>query len=504
MVSAGVTAGAFERVSQRQISASDELAITKADLEFLVIPPPSGIVDGYQEIVFLTDPIPLRAGNTTGGHDGEVDLIEINDGYHVGKRNATEVLIVNSVFGRTNDYIGTYTKTNAGHTISHFEGIFDSGSHGVSGVSLAELELYFGSLTIQDFELRGDSSFLLSGTKFNLAPPSIQNVVQISQTSASPMPSTIQVATTAGFPDSGYIFHNTNGVIDTQGYTWTQYTYVDGVQDLETTAEKKFGDRSVFLDVNAGSANLGSKIGAPIGTHFGTGDFTIDFWVKKEVVNQGNSSAGLLNYSSNLLSGASWNNSSGFGNWFKPNFGFSIYIVGANLSTLTDVVLWNGADGSTTNCGKLTTNWTHFAIVRSSGFIKVFIDGVEKASKPNTQDYTQAGAIAAGNAWGTGGGAMLNIGDNNISTGLDTFNGYIDEIHTSNIARYTSNFTPPTVRQQPDQYTTSFDNFDYPVQAYSGVVKYTGKTANTFTGCTVQRGSNQIASGSEIIPIDIV
>ena len=171
---------------------------------------------------------------------------------------------------------------------------------------------------------------------------------------------------------------------------------------------------------------------------------------------------------------------------------------------LSAIVFWNGADGSLTNCGNLSTNWTHFAIVRSSGTIKVFVDGIEKASKSNTQNYTAAGATAAGNAWGTGGSAMLNIGDNNISTGLDTFNGYIDEIHTSNIARYTSNFTPPTVRQQPDSYTTSFDNFDYPVTAYSGVIKYTGKTANTFTGCTVQRGSNQITSGSEIIPIDIV
>ena len=42
----------------------------------------------------LTDPIPVRAGNTTGGHDGEVDLIEINGGYHVARRNASEVLIV--------------------------------------------------------------------------------------------------------------------------------------------------------------------------------------------------------------------------------------------------------------------------------------------------------------------------------------------------------------------------------------------------------------------------
>ena len=37
-----------------------------------------------------------------------------------------------------------------------------------------------------------------------------------------------------------------------------------------------------------------------------------------------------------------------------------------------------------------------------------------------------------------------------------------------------------------------------------GVVKYTGKTANSFTGCTVHSGSTQITSGSEIVPTSIV
>ena len=503
MVSASAGISALERVAQRQIVSGD-FSIAQRETQVTLIPPPTGAIDQYQETVFLVDPIPTRSGNTTGGHDGSVDLIEINGGYHVARRLSTEVLIVNSVFGRDIQYQGNYVATNVGHNISHFDGMFEDGFSDVSGISIGDVGRYFADLTIGDFSRRGDSSYLLSGTKFNLAPPSIQNPAQISQTSATPMPSTIQVATTTGFPDSGYIFHNTNGVIDTQGYTWNQYTYVDGIQDLETTAEKKFGARSVFLDENAGTGNNGSKLSAAIGTEFGTGDFTIDFWAKKEVVNQGNSSAGLLNYSSNLLQGASWKVSSGFGNWFLPTFGFSIYLNSVWSFNLTSIVFWNGADDSYTNCGNLSINWTHFAIVRSSGTIKVFVDGVQKASKPNTQDYSVSGAAAAGNAWGTGANAMLNIGDNNISTGLDTFNGYIDEIHTSNIARYTSNFTPPTVRQQPDAYTTSFDNFDYPVASYSGVIKYTGKTANTFTGCTVHSGSNQIASGSEIIPTTIV
>ena len=82
--------------------------------------------------------------------------------------------MLNAIFGRTTEYIGNYAKTNAGHTISHFEGMFDDGACGVSGLSLGELDLYFGALTIEDFTERGDSSFTLSGAKFTMMPPSIQ------------------------------------------------------------------------------------------------------------------------------------------------------------------------------------------------------------------------------------------------------------------------------------------------------------------------------------------
>ena len=223
MVSASATAGGFERVTQRQVGSSDELEITRAATEVVITPPPGGVVDGYQEELFLTDPISIRAGNTTGGHDGEVDLIEINGGYHVAKRNATEVLIVNSVFGRTTEYIGNYTKTNVGHTIGHFEGIFDDGVCGVSGLSLAELDLYFGSLTIKDFTERGNSSYTLSGDKFTMMPPSIQNPVAVT-TSSGTIPATIAAQNTTFFPTSGYLFTSGGTVIEYTGKTANSFT----------------------------------------------------------------------------------------------------------------------------------------------------------------------------------------------------------------------------------------------------------------------------------------
>ena len=223
MVSASASAGGFERKIQRQVGAAGQLSVTKENLEVLRIPPPSGVIDGYTESIFLSDPVPVRAGNTTGGHDGEVDLIEINDGYHVARRNSTEVLIVNLIAGRTQEYVGNYTKTNAGHTISHFEGIFDDGAAGVSGLSLGELNLYFGALTIEDFTERGDSSFTLSGEKFTMLPPSIQNPVAISS-SAGTIGGIIIVQDTTYFPSEGYLFTSGGTVIQYTGKTSTSFT----------------------------------------------------------------------------------------------------------------------------------------------------------------------------------------------------------------------------------------------------------------------------------------
>ena len=223
MVDIGLVGSGFERQVFRQVTAPTDLEITREGVEFLVVPPPSGAVDGYQEVIFLQDPVPVRAGNTTGGHDGTVDLIEINGGFHVGKRNATEVLIVNSVFGRTVEYIGQYTKTNAGHTLSHFEGIFDDGAAGVSGLSLGELDLYFGSLTIRDFEERGESSYTLAGDKMIMMPPSIQNPVAISS-SAGTIGGSIVVQDTTYFPDEGYLFTSGGTVIQYTGKTSTTFT----------------------------------------------------------------------------------------------------------------------------------------------------------------------------------------------------------------------------------------------------------------------------------------
>jgi hypothetical protein len=78
-------------------------------------------------------------------------------------------------------------------------------------------------------------------------------------------------------------------------------------------------------------------------------------------------------------------------------------------------------------------SWHHVACVRSSGKTLLFVDGVLGASSP-LNPYTSTTNplyIAAGNSQSNG--------------SMYFWDGYIDELRiTKGVARYTSNFTPPT------------------------------------------------------------
>lgn len=94
---------------------------------------------------------------------------------------------------------------------------------------------------------------------------------------------------------------------------------------------------------------------------------------------------------------------------------------------------WNGANNTVKDTGTMNLNqWYHCAAVISSNTIKIYLDGVEKASA----------AIAGTPQFSTAYGG-LNIGWGRSSANL-SYNGYLDEIRISNVARYTSNFTPST------------------------------------------------------------
>jgi uncharacterized repeat protein (TIGR02543 family) len=164
-----------------------------------------------------------------------------------------------------------------------------------------------------------------------------------------------------------------------------------------STAQSKFGGSSIYFDGN-------DYIETPDSTDWDfSGDFTIDFWAKHNAISTSNT----------LLEIGSWTNS----------------LIVRQDSASSFCLHFN----NTSYCNSYSPNftWHHYAISRSSGIIKLFIDGVQIGSNiSNTTNFQPAN--------------VLRIGSSVHTTG-QYLNGYIDEFRVSkDIARWTSNFTPPT------------------------------------------------------------
>ena len=173
------------------------------------------------------------------------------------------------------------------------------------------------------------------------------------------------------------------------------------------TAEKKFGSGSIEFD---GATDHLSATSSSDFT-FGTGDFTIETWVKfrngasdRDMTLFDN---GAVNTAGHLCIFADVNN-------LYCRFGTS----GATLTT------------SWTTLGMSNNNWNHLAVVRDSGTCRVFVNGVQKNSGTRNENLTATGC---------------RIGTLSGYEAYYAFDGYLDDFRiTKGVARYSSSFTPPT------------------------------------------------------------
>ncbi len=174
----------------------------------------------------------------------------------------------------------------------------------------------------------------------------------------------------------------------------------------QTTSQSKMGGSSAYFD------GVGDYISAPDSAdwNFGSGDFTVDLWVNPSSLSSNNS--GILCYVPNSVAG-----------------GWGIRWGGAD----TNLYLWTSAAGNimpVAFSNFVAGQWSHVALVRSSGIATFYINGVAKnsASVPTL----------------TAGGVNLVAG--RLISDFDGyyFTGYLDEIRvTKGLARWTSNFVPP-------------------------------------------------------------
>jgi hypothetical protein len=183
------------------------------------------------------------------------------------------------------------------------------------------------------------------------------------------------------------------------------------INDFETvgnaqvnTSVKKYGLSSIAFD------GAGDYLLAPSNPSMDfTANFTIEMWVN--FVNVNSTWQSIISRAYGVAGG--WRLYKNDGNnqlrWY---------------SNLTSVVL-------TTGSTLANNTWSHIALVRNNGVITIYIDGISRGSASNTTSYVP-------------GNYALEIGQG-VVTSAFPMNGYIQDLRITNgIARYTTNFTPPT------------------------------------------------------------
>lgn len=169
-----------------------------------------------------------------------------------------------------------------------------------------------------------------------------------------------------------------------------------------STTQSKFGGSSGAF-ISAGTNRLYSGSNSVFG--MGTGDFTAEMWVYKSTsITNFNGIFNLNQYNTGIL-------------LRMQTTSDSFYINGTNYN-------WNPSTNFPLN------QWNHLAIVRNGNVFDIYVNGNSVLSVTNSSDLGATGTVEFGNQ---------------SHDANHYLNGYIDEARiTKGIARYTSNFIPPT------------------------------------------------------------
>lgn len=190
-------------------------------------------------------------------------------------------------------------------------------------------------------------------------------------------------------------------ISDITGKSVSQEGTVAVVSNGKFNSCGEFGDGVLLLDRSWYASLLATE------------NFTIDFWIYP------------TSYSESMLFGSSkaGDGVNQCGSLFLYNYrslGITFHQKNANDCFLA------------TNTYPDLNKWSHIAVTCQNGYIRIFINGVLKAS----------GDLESNSLPGYG----LRLGGQNRRTGdlLYSIDARIDEFRVSDIARWTSNFTPPT------------------------------------------------------------
>ena len=186
-----------------------------------------------------------------------------------------------------------------------------------------------------------------------------------------------------------------------------------GTAQLDT-AQKKFGTASLLLDGDSDYIQVADHDSFD----FGAGNFTAECWIRF----------------------AALGNNTIFSHWANGTASsMSYYLTYFNSSGILRLGYYLGGNlDSTYSWSPSTGTWYHIALERSGTTLKVYIDGTSVISVSASTTALQASEDP------------FRVGVfNDASTGSPSldwyFNGHIDDLRiTKGLARYGTNFTPPT------------------------------------------------------------
>ena len=191
---------------------------------------------------------------------------------------------------------------------------------------------------------------------------------------------------------------------DAKGRVWTP----EGGARIDT-AYFQFGGSSALF-----TAGGNIRTDATTDFAFGTGDFTVEAWVRVGAPPGGGIS----------------NDRHVFG-----SFGFDPDMVFFLTNNGNQPALWDSSAQRTSSIGVPTNQWTHVAWSRAAGTLRMFVGGVQGYSSAHSVNFASTATARVG---------AMNQADR-------FFNGWMDELRiTKGVARYIGNFTPPD-RAFPDR-----------------------------------------------------
>lgn len=191
------------------------------------------------------------------------------------------------------------------------------------------------------------------------------------------------------------------------------------------TAQFKYGAASILFDGSGDYLEYASNSA----WNFGTGDFTLECWVRFAAYSSSYGGA----YGATLFS--QYRATAG-----SP-VGWQLRVNGTS-SSYDQINVFTGTTNLTFNGAALALNtWHHVAASRNSGNVRAFVNGIQYGSTTSNSDNFTADQV--------GSTRPLRIGQLFDATFLLPLNGHLDEVRFAKEGIYTTNFIPPTA-QFPD------------------------------------------------------